>query len=52
VRAPITSILILHRPLLPFLVAERYIKHGSSRPVSMGELSLQPLDVNGKSWTD
>jgi hypothetical protein len=52
VKAPATCILILYRPLLTMLVADGNIKHGCSRALPMCELSLQPLNVICKSWTD
>jgi hypothetical protein len=52
VRAPVTCILILYRPLLLLFIADGNIEHTCTIPVSMGELGLQPLDVLGKSWTD
>jgi hypothetical protein len=52
VRAPIAHFLITYRVLFPELIADGDIEHASTRPVSMDELSLQPLDVIGKSWTD
>jgi hypothetical protein len=52
VRAPVGPILITYRTFLPKLVADGDIKYWSTGPISMGELSLQPLDVIGKSWTD
>ena len=51
-RAPITSVYILQKPLIPILIYSGHIKHGCSRPISMCELSLQPLDVMDKSWMD
>jgi hypothetical protein len=52
VETPVTSILILHRLFFPLVVVDGNIKHKYSKPVSMGELSFQPLDIIYKGWTN
>jgi hypothetical protein len=52
VRAPVGFLLFTYQAFLPNLVADGEIEHYRTRPVAMGELSLQPLDVIGKSWTE
>jgi hypothetical protein len=52
VRVPTTPIHITYRALFSVLVANGDIEYGNTILVSMGELSLQPLHIIGKSWTD
>jgi hypothetical protein len=45
-------LLFTYQAFLPNLVADGDIGHYRTRLVVMGELSLQPLDIIGKNWTD
>jgi hypothetical protein len=52
VKAPTGPIHITYRVFFPEFIANGDIEHRSTGPISMGELSLQPLDAISKNWTE